>query len=77
MYIVELFINWLNKNKRGKSANPTKDYREGVYTDSEGERVNTPVDEALNCIHNFMPVDSTGKVLACTKCGFVVKQRDK
>ena len=33
------------------------------------------VDEALNCEHNFMPVDSTGLVLACTKCGFVVKNR--
>lgn len=35
------------------------------------------VDEALNCEHNFMPVDSTGLVLACTKCGFVVKKRER
>ena len=34
-------------------------------------------DEALECQHNFMPIDSTGEVLACTKCGFVVKKRDK
>ena len=77
MYIIELFINGLNKNKRGKGANPTKGYKEGIYTDSDGEGINAPVDEAINCEHNFMPVDSTGQVLACTKCGFVVKQRDK
>ena len=48
MYIIELFIKWLNKNKRGEGA---------------------------TCRHNFMPVDSTGNVLACTKCGFVVKKK--
>jgi len=25
--------------------------------------------EDLNCEHIFMPVDSTGEILACTKCG--------
>ena len=35
------------------------------------------VDEASTCEHNFMPVDSTGLILACTKCGFVIKSQDK
>ncbi len=63
MYIFEVFIKWLNKRqtKEQKSEKP-------VYTD---------VDEALTCEHNFMPVDSTGEVLACTKCGFVVKHRNQ
>ncbi len=61
MYILEIFIKWLNK-RQSKEINPTKP----VYSDA---------DEALNCEHNFMPVDSTGEVLACTKCGFVVKQK--
>ena len=34
------------------------------------------IDEALTCEHNFMPVDSTGLILACTKCGFVVKKKE-
>ena len=67
MYIIELFIKWINKNKRGTAANP-----EGIYKESFDE---SP-DEALNCRHNFMPVDSTGNVLACTKCGFVVKRNE-
>lgn len=67
MYIVELFIKWLNKNRRGKTANP-----DGIYKESFSE---VP-DDAINCRHNFMPVDSTGNVLACTKCGFVVKRNE-
>ena len=68
MYIVELFIKWLNKNKRGDGANPNNIYAAKDIAKSEE-------DEALTCNHNFMPVDSTGTVLACTKCGFVVKER--
>ena len=66
MYIIELFIKWLNKNKRGEGANP-----ENVYKESFDKEP----DEALTCRHNFMPVDSTGNVLACTRCGFVVKKK--
>ena len=76
MYIIEVFVRWLNKNKRGTGANPTKGYKEGVILDNDGEPIKEEIDEALTCKHNFMPVDSTGQVLACTKCGFVVKRRD-
>ena len=69
MYIIELFIKWLNKNKRGNSANPDKFFA--------AKNIPAEQDEALNCKHNFMPVDSTGNVLACTKCGFVVKRKGK
>ena len=62
MYIIELFIKWLNKRET-KDIIPQKP----KYEDT---------DEALNCEHNFMPVDSTGNVLACTKCGFVVKKNE-
>ena len=62
MYIVELFVKWLSK-RQSKEVKPEKpDFKE--------------VDEALTCEHNFMPVDSTGLVLACTKCGFVVKKKE-
>ncbi len=61
MYILEIFMKWLNR-RQTKDVTPEKpDFKD--------------VDEALNCEHNFMPVDSTGLVLACTKCGFVVKNR--
>ena len=76
MYIIELFVKWINKNKRREKANPENHLKEGVKLNEEGELINEPVeDEALNCEHNFMPVDSTGLVLACTKCGFVIKHK--
>ena len=61
MYILEVFIKWLNK-RQTKEIIPKKPTFEDV-------------DEALNCEHNFMPIDSTGLTLACTKCGFVVQKK--
>ena len=61
MYILEVFIKWLNK-RQTKEIIPKKPTFEEV-------------DEALTCEHNFMPIDSTGLTLACTKCGFVVQKR--
>lgn len=75
MYIVELFVKWLNKNKRREKTNPGNIYQEGVSYNEEGELTRDVVDEAEFCKHNFMPVDSTGNVLACTKCGFLIKKR--
>ena len=62
MYIVEVFIKWLNKRQTREIIPEKPSFEE--------------VDEAITCEHNFMPVDSTGLVLACTKCGFIVKKRD-
>ena len=34
----------------------------------------TPIEnENIQCEHIFLPVDSTKKVLACTKCGQIIK----
>ena len=60
MYIFELFVKWLNKRET-KEIIPEKPSFEEV-------------DESLTYEHKFMPVDCTGEVLACIKCGFVVKK---
>ena len=60
MYILEVFIKWLNKRQTKETILEKPTFEE--------------VDDALTCEHNFMPVDSTGLTLACTKCGFVVKK---
>ena len=31
-------------------------------------------EEETACEHVFMPIDSTGKVLACRNCGLVIKK---
>lgn len=60
MYIIEIFIKWLNKRQTRERTPEKPSFNES--------------DDALNCEHTFMPVDSTGLTLACTKCGFVVKK---
>ena len=58
MYIVELLIKLFNK----KNEPPIV-------------QVVNPEDEynAEKCEHLFYPIDSTKKVLACSKCGLVIK----
>lgn len=33
--------------------------------------------EYFKCEHLFLPLDSTKKYLACTKCGLVIKKEDE
>lgn len=35
--------------------------------------LNEPIAEDEDCEHEFLPVDSTKELLACIKCGFIVK----
>ena len=65
MYIFEL-INKL-KNRKNESE-PVFD--EG---DSEFGAGAEELEDASICDHVFMPIDSTKTVLACSKCGFVIK----
>ena len=62
MYILEVFIKWLNKRQTKEVAPQKPSFEEE--------------DEALTCEHKFMPVDSTGTVLACVKCGFTIKKSE-
>ena len=34
------------------------------------------VDYEESCEHTFFPIDSTAEILACSKCGFIVKSKD-
>lgn len=58
MYIIELFLKIKNDIKNKKS-----------------KRVQTTEikEEEEKCEHLFVPIDSTGKVLACSKCGEIYK----
>lgn len=59
MYIVELFLKLINDFKSQKKAPKNPE-----ISDS---------DEMEKCDHIFVPIDSTGKILACTKCGEIYK----
>lgn len=63
MYIFEKLFNWIFPDKLEKEYdyNPLNQ---------------TIEDEEEECRHDFRPVDSTGEILACIKCGFIVKLKD-
>ena len=65
MYIIEklvkLYLKYTHKEKK-------------VYLPKNED---TPeLEDVITCRHNFMPIDSTGEILACSKCGYLItKQR--
>ena len=61
MYIFELIVKKFLKKESFESYNPLK------TSDND--------DEYENCEHVFMPIDSSGETLACTKCGLVVEKK--
>lgn len=36
---------------------------------------NIELEDVITCKHNFMPIDSTGEILACSKCGYVITKK--
>lgn len=69
MYIIEFIVNYWKKKYHTEPPRKLPQLESQpypVYDYSE--------DEYEKCEHIFMPVDSTGTVLACTKCGFVKKK---
>lgn len=61
MYIIELFLKLKENIKKGKFQKPS----ENINDENE--------DNIENCSHTFFPIDSTGKILACSKCGMIYK----
>ena len=61
MYIIEL-ISKLIKGKRGEKL----DKQKNAHMPPE-------IDYEETCSHIFLPIDSTGETLACSKCGLIVK----
>lgn len=66
MYLFELITKYI----KGKRYRKSLDFDPFVQ-DEENDEFNS--DE---CEHVFLPIDSSGEVLACSKCGLVVKRED-
>ncbi|MBE7707359.1 MAG: hypothetical protein E7Z88_01500 [Cyanobacteria bacterium SIG27] len=60
MYIIELFLKLKEDFKNGKFK----------------KKIQQPINEIETCSHLFVPIDSTGKILACSKCGELYKLKD-
>ena len=57
MYIIELFYKLIEDYKSGKFKKQPKVAQNNIE----------------KCEHLFVPIDSTGRVLACSKCGQIYK----
>lgn len=65
MYIFELLCSYINKKYVKKvTYNPLDALEDNNNTDDN------------DCEHVFLPIDSSGEVLACSKCGLVVNKKD-
>ena len=62
MYIIELIVKLVKKYREPCSQR----YMSNGSNDTDYEA----------CEHVFLPIDSTKTVLACSKCGAVVKAKD-
>ena len=60
MYLLELIVKWINPKKKYEAKNSYDPFLE----DEETEEC---------CEHVFLPIDSSGKTLACSKCGMIIK----
>ena len=49
-----------------------KKKEQSVITPEFGD--NYVLEDVITCHHHFLPIDSTGNIFACSKCGFVVKK---
>lgn len=65
MYFIELLVNIFNKRHKPKNIENFNPLNDKLY-DEDYE----------TCEHVFMPIDSTGEILACRNCGMVVKRKD-
>ena len=57
MYIIELFLKLKEDFKQGKFK----------------RKLQSSINEQEKCSHLFVPIDSTKRVLACSKCGIIYK----
>lgn len=64
MYIIEKAIKLYLKLKK-KETEPV----------IPSEEDNSELEDVLTCKHTFMPIDSTGRILACSKCGYLVTKK--
>lgn len=64
MYLIEFLVKFFS-NKKLPPPQPK------MYDDEEEQ-----LEDVNECKHVFLPIDSTKKVYACSKCGYVITKDD-
>lgn len=62
MYLIELIVRWIFPNKKYKPRRQFDPFAQDEHQE--------------DCEHIFLPIDSSGEILACSKCGLVVNKKD-
>ena len=55
MYLIELIVKWINPNKKYESKKKYDPFARDEISE-------------VDCEHIFLPIDSSGETLACSKC---------
>ena len=76
MYIFEAVLKYLKKDKFKEILDEHDRQRSEHLLDYIPLEEDVETEEDLNCEHIFMPIDSTGEILACSKCGDL-KRKDE
>lgn len=66
MYIVELFLKLKEDYK----------FKKGIFKKLNKAQSLMNKEEEEKCNHIFIPIDSTGKILACKNCGMIYKLKE-
>lgn len=76
MFFIEALLKYVKKDKfteildehdKKNSINPLEE----IPLEEDAD-----YDDPNNCEHIFMPIDSTGEILACSKCGTLIKKSE-
>ena len=62
MYLVELIFRWIFPDKKYESSKKFDPFAQDELKETD-------------CEHVFLPVDSSGEILACSKCGLVINRK--
>lgn len=71
MYFIELLVKYFQKDR---VENLIEKFENEKAINPLDETFATDEDESENCEHTFMPIDSTGEIFACSKCGLVINK---
>lgn len=63
MYIIEKIVKLYLKYRKKETKKIASNFDD-----------NYVLEDVVTCKHQFLPIDSTGKILACSKCGFVINK---
>ena len=76
MFIFEALLKYLKKDDFNRILDEHDKLETEHLLDYIPLEEDIETEEDLNCEHIFMPIDSTGEILACSKCGELKKKSE-